>query len=508
MLTSEGYWICEGINGSHLTPKQWEIINDTHRYLLVSGPRETGKSLAVMHRLARHLWETPNAILAIFNWSIPGAISGGIWSEFIKTVMTQWTQSGIGMQYTTKNSDKQPGPKIDVRSKGTMFKVTNMHGGESECYLFSLNNMNEVEQRLKSKTFSGIYFPELSNFKSEDVLVKSQPQLRLTGLPYEYHMWIADTNPDEDGEQSWIFKTWYVERLNPENTERHNFGLIEVNWDDAPFLTDQKRRDYLSMCRNDKALYDRWTKGLWASGGLKERHFANYFSEDVHVQGDFSSPNKADWQYVMPTDDCTELWTSWDPGDVNNAIVFGETILTPDGLCACSILDEIVEVGVKMSCEELTLKVMEKMDMFEDYIRSKAGRHARVSWNHWADEAMVNNYRATVGSNEAALIDKISRGRIVLQGCPKGVDSVIYRVQMVKQLLGRNRLMFGRNCVKTIEAIKELRKGKNKSDYVQRSGNPHKHPFDALTYGLHMETWQHYAYDVKTATRSELVQVR
>jgi len=468
-----------------LTRKQIDVFNCTKRYLLVSGPRKSGKTIAVLHRLVRHLWETPNARVGFFNRTIPNAKGGGVWDDLVQIVMPEWILANIGMSYATMDGNGVPGCKVDVTTKQVYFRINNMHGGESECRLFSLNNEDEVESKLKSTRFSMIYFSELSNFKTREVFSTSVPQLRMINLSRECHQWIADTNPSDEGEESWIYKVWYKERLvhdHPRPSFQKELCLIEMFWEDNPFLTEDDREEIRAICNYDDLLFDRYVKGIWATGGLRERHFKNYWRPAVHVVGDADHPDREQWEIALPSKDCISLIGGWDLGDINPAVVLLERVdSVKDGLSYFTVLDEIVRIGEAISTEEFTFEVMEHMEALEKIIGHK------VEWNHWSDEQAIKQWRAAIGGMEASLVAKASGQEIILQGAPKEPGSVRLRVNMLKRLLARNRIFVSAHCFRVREMFLELRKGKGELDYVMRSNNAHKHPFDALSYALQME---------------------
>lgn len=491
-----------------LFPKQFEVFNSSARYLLVSGPRKSGKTIAALHRVVRHLWTVDGARVALFAKTMKSAKDGGVWSDLVKIVLPEWFEADIGMEFTSKDGAGNPGPKMDNLTKTTFFKVSNYHGGQSELFLFSLDHDEEVEAKVKSLRFSMIYFSELANFYNRLVFAVSMPQLRMENarppIRREDHQWIADTNPSDEGEESWIYKIWYQDRVldldtyTDEDFEtkfrqkkedfrsyQDNIELVEIFCRDNPYYTKQDEIEIKSLCNYDNDLYDRYVNGLWHAGGNQERHFADAFNSSVHVVGNLESHDEKEWETIIPTQGCVELVTGWDLGDVHCSAHIVETILPPQGLkgqnlsTTFNVLDELVVVDERVSMEEFVDRILEMMDNLERIIGHK------VSWRHWSDSSSLNKYKAQIGGMESMLIYQLSDGRINLTGVPREPGSVRHRVKLLKRLLLSNRLCISAQCKSTIRMFKELRT--DKRDFIKRSNNPHKHPFDSLSYCLQME---------------------
>jgi len=144
-----------------LFPKQLEVVNSQARTLLVEGPRLSGKTTATLHRIVRHLWETPDARVAMFSRTIKNSKEGGTWSLLHDVVLKEWIEAKIGLHYTTRSAEKRPGFKLDSLSRTLYFRISNVHGGESTCMLFSLDHDPDIEDKAKEMEFSMVYFSEL-----------------------------------------------------------------------------------------------------------------------------------------------------------------------------------------------------------------------------------------------------------------------------------------------------------------------------------------------------------
>lgn len=480
-----------------LFPKQFQILNSHIKYLLVSGPRLSGKTIGNMHRICRHLWEVDNARVAMFHKTIKAAKLGGVWEDLTSIALPEWIDAGFGMEYISEEKPGTPGPKVDNQTRTSMLKVRNCHGGESTCLLFSIEHDAQVEQKLKNSRFSMMYFAELSNYDTRQIFSTSSQQLRdYPGVSKDQLMWLADTNPSDEGEESWIYKIWYDERLkedHPYPIFQKNLGLIEVFLHDNPTLTEEDIEGLKATTHHDPFLYERYVNGLWVSGGMAKRHFSGFYRPEIHIIGDASAHDPDDWEVALPSESSEYLIAGSDLGDVNLAAVFIDKVTDENGMFKYfTVLDDILKLGEKITLEDFTAEYLGKMDLLEEYL------DRRVVWNHWSDEQAIKQWSAAIGGYQASFINKVSKGRISLRGVPKEKDSVRYRVRLLKMLLMKDQLFVSANCIPTHEMLTGLRI--DPKDFVKRYGNKYKHIFDALTYALQMESVLDVSLDSDTET--------
>jgi phage terminase large subunit len=505
-LNPQGIWV------PNLIPKQMDVFNDNHRFLLVSGPRKSGKTLGVLNKVVRHLWEVPGASVGIFAKTIKSATDFGVWQDLIRFVIPEWVDADIGFSYSTTDTAGRPGPKVNNQTRTLYFAIHNYwwdqlgdRGGISECKLYSLDYAEEVEAKVKGMRFSMVYFSELGNFESRVVFTATIPQLRMMPpIVREQHQWMADANPTEQGEQSWIYDLFYRERTlenHPDPAYQKEIGLIEIFTQDNPYLTQRDIDEIKSICHHDTALYQRYVNGLWVAGGNLERHFSSVFKSNIHVLGDCNNTDEEKWDVILPSEQCVQLITGWDLGEVNHAAVILEKVLDSNGNMAYfAVLDELVYIADEVGTEEFTVEMVARMERMEKTIGHP------VEWKHYSDEQAIKQWKSSIGGVDAALVRRASRDRIILEGVKKEPDSVRKRVHIMKRMLLEDKLFISANCFKVINMITELRR--HKKDYVQRTSNPQKHPFDALTYALSMETIMELDYNgVPTVGRTGLLLV-
>lgn len=518
MQTEDGLWIPD------LFPKQLEVFNNKSRSLLVDGPRKSGKTWATLAKIVRHLWETPGARVAMFSKTLKNSKDGGTWMDLHRITLPEWIDAKIGLKYTTLTSEGIPGPKVDGQTRTPYFRVTNAHGGESELMLFSLDYDHDVEDKVKEQRFSMIYFSELSKFMDRKILSATMAQLRMPHLRFEDHQWISDTNPSEEGESSWIYQVWYVERnlsyedyserqkkleqtVLPEKLFlqfRNGLGLVRIVPEENPYLDPRELDELKTNYGYDPGLYARYVEGKWVYGqGDSSRHFRAFFKKNVHVLGSIEAVQEQHWELLNPSPSCVELISGWDLGDVNHAAGLVEKQFVGNE-SHFFIVDELVSLDKDISHEEFTL---EFMDMVAD-LEKDAGHSFNLD-RAWSDRSSIEKYSASADTYPYLQVYASSKERIFLRGVPKPANSVRNRVQLYKLLLARNRIHISAHCTHVIHMSEYLKKGTDRLTYVVP--NEDKHSFDWVTYLLLMECAEELEdlRDPVTGQRSSLaVQVR
>lgn len=475
-------------NGFYLPPmneKQLRIFNCFKRALLVAGPKKSSKTLGVCNKVIRHAIDTPMAHIGVFTKTIKVAVDGGCWTDLTKIILPQW-MANTGIKYTTP-------PKVDGATRQAFFEITNRHGGSSRIVLNSLDFDDDIEAVIKGKRYSLLWFNELDNFRLRKVFDVSYDQLRMVHLHYNDHQWIADTNPSDEGEDSWIYKLWYLDRIAeeiPDSVQKTEEGvkafrqlqneleLIEVMIPDNTFLTEQDRLGLYARFQHDPDLFARYIQGKWNSS-TTDSHFADVFKPDLHIIGNIQPPREEDWEVLLPEENCHELVTGWDIGDTNHGVVILEPAVM-NGSVTFKILDEISILKENVGIPDLTEMVLEKMNRWEGQIGKP------VLWRHWSDKSAFDHFRASSERYDHEIVYTASRGRIMLRAAEKGKNSVKARINLARRLLFYNRLVTSATCPAIANMFRGLKKGATLTQIIERN-NRHKHIFDALTYAVASE---------------------
>lgn len=465
-----------------MAPKQLKAFNNFSRYLLLSGPRLTGKSLASCHKILRHAVDCPKGRIAMFSKRIKTAKEGGIWTDLIEVVFPMWEQRGITKFLTP--------PKQDGQTRTLFCVVANRYGGGTPIYLNSLDVDADVENSLKERRFSMIYFSELSKFKSRKIFDISIASLRIPGLPHEQHQWLADTNPSDEGMRSWIYQLFWGERLAkgfPDYvvteqqkrafTDRQKqLDVIEIMLHDNPFLTQDQIDEVVSTYGHDPSMYARYVLGKWDTASA-DGFFQDVFREELHVVGDCSNIEPRRWEVLLPDTNRADWYTSWDIGDRWTSVVFIARERDPIGNNFYSVCDEVSVEGERIRLEDLVSAVMRKMEKWEKY----AGKPIR--WMHFADNSSWN-FKIAAQATEEILVQQISGGKIRLIAAEKYRGAAMDGVDTLKRLMFEGRFFVSAHCFSVIRMLKGLAPKTARSGFVTVPDGPLSHPFDALRYAI------------------------
>lgn len=462
------------------------------KYMLISGPRWSSKTILALHCCVDHAWNTPNAVVNVLVPSITVGSDSGVWTLLVEQIIPEWIEGDFGLDWAVRGTPRQHGV-----TKKFYCLITNRFGGKSRFELNSLKDERKVENDFKNRYFSMIYWSELSNFKHRktfDTLIQS---LRVKGVSEQQHILLADTNPGDDGKDSWIYKLWYETRVaDPENLKleerpiQKNLRLLEVFLDDNPYLSEDRKAQLKASFAHDPDLYDRYVLGKWTKSS-SDALFAGTFSPAIHVIG---NDDDSDPEILVPEENCIELITGWDPGGSNPAAVIAEKVYMPsietDGsqnpqkeTSVFKFLDELVFVGGDLSIGEFTELFLELMTAWEEYLGKQ------VMWRHWSDRQAFDQKESISKRYVYEEVYAASGGRIMLEAVEKGRGSVAQGVRLWRKLLFQKRLLFSASRTpKMIEMNRSLRRGKNLPDTVSET-DPNRHVFDAGRYLVVRECW-------------------
>lgn len=470
-----------------LNEKQFEIFNDAHRYLLVEGPRKSGKTFGILHKVIRHNFDLKAAMFAIVCKTIKNAKSAGVW-VLLTRMLQLWEAGCPGFRVVE-------GPKTTGDSKMSFVRIRNRHGRISEIQCHSLEHSAEVEAKFKGPAYSGFWLSELDQYCNEHAFDIFCDALRMwPDVTYDEHQIICDCNPPDTGTENWIHDKWFKfgegqpkdDESESERDLRNSLKRISVNLDDNPQLDARERRDLEARYRKRKTLYNRFVLGIWEQD-ITDGHFSDVWDEGVHVVGS-TSGERSEWEVMVPTADCRELITGWDLGEKkSHAFHIVEKVLGERNgqmIVAFNVLDELVVVDQFVSIEEFVNNCVDKMNHWDAYM--KRAHNRSIHWRHWSDTSAFER-RASSGETDAAITYNASKGRIALQGAPKYRDSNKDKVKLLWNLLHARRLKVSAQLAVTKKMFAMLRPdpGSSISKYVKR--DRHKHPFDSLSYAIMAE---------------------
>ena len=483
-----------------LFPKQLEVFNcgiaeDAARdhphvptIIFVEGPKKSTKTHAMHQRFLRHIWETQGARAAIVVKTQKSAIDGGVWPELVGSdinegLIEQWINCGLGMEWMTKDRTGKLGPIRDGTTRTELFRVTNAHGGQSEVRLINIDTEKEVKKKLYSTKFSCIWVSELAQFEGEDVFRIGLSQLRMSHLKPWQHIWMADTNPSEEGTDSWIYKKLIGARhkkglMGGAEEHRRSIHHIRFILNDNPLMSIEEQEANREIYSDDPGELARIVDGEWVKGkGDKDKHFADVFSPTIHVIGGHTGESDE----IEVEKSTTELRSGWDMGNVNHAAVILEKrwiMRNQQPLLMWNVIEEEVVIDDTVDTQEFAGRVYARYRNLEELYKRA------FEWRHWSDDTALNIFRASSGSYDFMEVREATNGEIELEAADKPDGSVRAGTRLIRRLLREQRLFVAAKCTNVIAMLLGLRKG-NPEDWVP--DQEHKHVFDALRYPIIME---------------------
>lgn len=475
-----------------LAPRGFEVFNSYARYLMVDGPRKSGKSLAIANRVCRHLFENDKAVVGVITKTLKNG-KVGVWSDLVNTVIPQWIEGGFGMKWVKH-------PTMDVATKMSYARVSNGFGGVSEVQLHSLENCSEVEQKFKGTRFSLIWLSEADQFEDRIVFDALTDQLRVVDIPYDQHQIIADLNPPEEGMEHWLADVWINRKAGSQEHNRQ-FQRIQFTLDDNPFIDPREKQDLIDKYAYDDVLYARYVKGEWVQD-VGKSHFAEVLVPSTHIVGDATSAREDDWEIIIPTRNTFELYTGWDLGDVNHGFAMACKRVDEQERAVFDVIDEVVCVSQKISIANFTEAVIERIDYWEDFMRAEYGVE-HILWRHWSDNSAWS-YKSSADAYDELIVRQVSQGRIMLHAVTKGSGSVKQRISLLKKLLFERRVFVSAQLHNCIKMLREMKPGPSKTELI-KDGDKHKHIFDALTYMLISESPADVEQRYRPTTKAQLV---
>jgi PBSX family phage terminase large subunit len=458
----------------NVSDKQLEILNNYSRFLLVEGPRKCGKSIGILHKIVRHCVENRGAMVGIVSKSKTTS-QAGVWKLLTNPtygIIATWVkETGGAVQWIQT-------PRHQQDTKTAFCTIRNMHGGESEIQLHSINveTMDAAEERFKDTSFSMIYVVEADKFRSRVVYDTLTSQLRSMVVPFDLQQIILDTNPPDEGEDHWLHDVFF-------KSPSTNHGRIFVSLDENPFLDPREKDALFDAYKHDQNLLDRYYYGKWVKTS-DETIFAGLWNENYHrVEVVMDGPDLDNATILRPSKDIWMMESGWDLGDVNSAVTIGFHVV--DGARVIyHVIDELVYKNSRIHLTEIADEFLEKKAYWDNWMKRKYDVTPR--WTFFSDTSSLR-FKSSIAGDEAAILYRHSDGVIRMSGVKKGANSVAKRVDLIKRMLHSGELFVSGLCQHTVDMLRYVKpppKGERTlaANRVMSSVDPHKHVFDALTY--------------------------
>lgn len=466
--------------------KQMELLGRQDRYLLVNGPRQSGKSVAALHMLCWRAWRFESLTSVVTNTTTSG-VDGGVWDLLVNTIIPQWIEADFGFEWVRR-------PYKQASTQKHKCSIRNMWGTISVFELDSLDKEADAEKKFKGRNFQTIFVSELSNFKLRSSLDSWIQCLRLPpgakGMTDKDLQLISDTNPSDEGEDSWIYQIWYVLKNSelppghPEIPMQKDLGLMEFQIADNPYLTQPQLDRLYAQYSYDANLKARYLDGLWVKANASGL-FASVYKPLIHCVGSLPSAADPTPEMLVPETNCSLLATGWDPGNRNLACAIVEPWYQdieapnePTGwkkrICF-KILDEVVLIKEMPRIEDFTQAVLDKMDFWQTQVGYQ------VRWEHYSDKSAWT-WSSKADRLEHQIIFDASGGRIELIRFDNVPGTVAPRVRLFKRLLFEERLLINNaRCPRVCEMFSSIRAGAAGEQSIEL-GSEYKHVLDALSY--------------------------
>lgn len=483
--------------------KQREVLDacrapQVQNVVLLAGPRKSTKTVAAQYVFCERAWSLPRRKMVIVSITQTVGVDGGVWSQFVDDILPAY-MARSGMEWVKR-------PWNQGVTKIPSCKVSNQFGGVTMIQHQSLKVEKEAEDRFKGKGYTDIFINELSKFHNVKTLTTFLMCLgRTMEMPDDQQLFLADTNPAEDGTDSWIYQIWFElgrtktdeeltavcdriykqesspERVNALRGLRDKLRLIEFTVDDNEAMTQAEKDAMFGELAVDDDLLQRYWYGRWVTASTGAV-FRNVFRPAFHVQGELEVPGREETEIMVPEPGCKELCTSWDPGSSTNWAAVVEEVYMPKGSLRPSVkvLDENVVVDQEVDYLWFVEEMLKKMRFWQAVVGHP------IAWTHYSDRSVLDMKDMESGKYFHQLIYEASEGEIELIAADRRPGSVRASVELTKLLFWEGRLFISRMCPKLIESIKSIPPGKTQNEALLKTSK-HKHVLDAARYGVMTE---------------------
>ena len=469
-----------------LTVTQRKIFDDPAKYILAYGERGSGKTFSLGgHKLVRHCYENFNALALIIVGVRSQATMGGVWHKLQVEILPEWVE-GINLNHTDERQDTQKNLYIDIE---------NRFGGYSRICLISVPYGSFIKDRIKGFEPSLVFVDELTNLDTNDYFNAVVQQLgRRQGIhgPQQY---LAACNPD--GPSHWVYKRFFEEPYSADGKWNKDYSVYHVPIkENVANLPPGYYDRIMEAVKTDPIEEARMVRGEWIDRPAGDAIFGPYFSKALHIRGDAKSG-------ILPNENFPIL-VGWDPGSVNNAVIFMQALVGEDGII-WTVFDELVTINKKLPYTTLVPLVMRKMAYWNRKCDTK------FTYQHISDNSAFNQYRAKTGSYDVRDIEEISRNKaetfnlspIRMRSAPKFNGSVEARVRLTIGKLQNDQFLVSSQCTSIIKMFQNLVSEKQGKTYdpnisFKPKRSVYVHAFDAMSYVF-------LQYDTQLSPPGELV---
>jgi phage terminase large subunit len=484
-------------------PKEWEptmgpsqrkFFYDGRKYVLAHAERGSGKTVVAIHKMIRHCYLNNDALAMIVTITKATATGGGCWDDLTNEslfvegplagtaagMLAMW-RDGIDLEYSEPYEDGAHNKYIDIR---------NIHGGISRIMLKSMPVGAQIQSRIKGQHPSFFLFEELTATQDPHYFTKVIQQLgRRRTVKASEQQYVATCNPANEGERHWVWKQFLEDIGDPEHDSKygvHHIPMSENDWmpDKEGYLDT-----ILQECKYDPSAADRLIKGDWVERLIGEGLFEGFWLPEIHIR-----PKNAKKGHGLVPFENEMLTFGFDAGTVNNCQVIMQHSFI-EGMWRWRILDEIVNIGKRLTDPQLVHKTMERMNFWNDLMDHS------FPYEHIADNQVLTHFNPS-GSYIYREWAKISHQMIRdndryhdlpvirMKSPPKGSGSIEERVKGTINKLSMEQLLVSPTCTFTIEMFNMIRRARDKHGNDElfkplKTAKGHIHMFDAISYVIY-----------------------
>ena len=226
-----------------LTDKQFDLINDKTRFLLITGSAGSGKTIFCSFKTIMYAIEHPKARVGVFRSTLPALRETAMLE--IRTLL-----DNLGVEYKENKSNA-----IMTLSNGATISFTPL----------------DDDRKIRSLNLDFIFVEQCEEV-SEEVFDELALRLRGEVSLSDYGQVLLIAQPE--AKTHWIYKRFYQIKVNDPDYKYVHFSYL-----DNPYLQDEQRRYYEGLKETN---YDRWRThalGEWITSS--KQIFTNNWSVGV-----------------------------------------------------------------------------------------------------------------------------------------------------------------------------------------------------------------------------------
>ena len=508
-----------------LSVTQLKAYRDRRLIVHLDGERGSGKSVLADNIIARHCYDTRNALVNIYVVVKSAGKQGGIWEKLLSRERTgDGEPLGILQKWEDEVGLEFEGPKNDGHTREQYCLITNRYGQKVRVTYKPIPPGESISGRTKGTEPSLVVIDEYNNTtrpeNAPQMISKVLEQLNRRKAERQtddgkwepaHQQLILCCNPPEQGPDDPSFKLLFVD--SPKRAGRQPIAVVDG--DTAIFVHNEDPmigRWHIPISENrwldvdryqetiqmeiagDSTAEDRNIRGIWRKRTSGTGIFYGYFNPDVHVKPaltDVAGPTGRLFPLIPEP-----IVIGYDPGDVNNARVFMQPVLvgSPDDYTLkWRIFDEMVSTDVFIGIDAKVRFLMERRLLWNRIMGYSfrfvdiADSQAITGFNRFNDLGYEAKQHESISKHLIATDQRFAgMSPIRMMSPDKSPGSVAERVKMLRDMLLAERIIVSRSCTRVIDMFAFLKRDTHAGVEVDLKPrrSKHVHVFDAVTYPM------------------------